>query len=405
MTVYDRPGWRSSPDNHHQLRVLSGEKLGVQLWSSPANLTATDFWKEQLDDRALASEDGGKSWSTVEDNPLPPVRSVKTPSGRIVSVMTAEVVRPRQELRRHLENVGLGHLYDDKTFYQYQLWPERMRDELVGRGYVVHDTGRGVLATCVGATLRISEDDGKTWTYRDLSELPFLAMQLGFFRDPVVLPSGTIVGPYIGTPNPERKPITGERSVAYCLRSEDDGESWELVTSAEDRDGDHSFGECQIVLLPSGRLLMMIRHSGPGPTEDDRYIFQTFSDDEGKTWAPAERTSIWGFPPNVILLKSGALLCTYAHRRPPFGVRACLSYDEGKTWDIDNEKVLRDDAATRAITYPTSVQLEDESIFTVYGINKSVPPLPEEEKIRGENIRIYVGGTRFTEDWVGPEPR
>ena len=63
-----------------------------------------------------------------------------------------------------------------------------------------------------------------------------------------------------------------------------------------------------------------------------------------------------------------------------------------------------DDAVTGRISYPTAVQLEDESIFAFYGINKACEPLPEEEKINGENIRVYLGGSRFHQDWVRPEP-
>ena len=409
VTIYDRPYWRSTPNNHHELRLLPGNKLGLQIWSSPSDKVATDFWKVEHDDRSLVSEDGGMSWRIAEPDPLPPVRSVRTSTGRTVSVMTTEVVRPRVDRKAHLQSVGLGHLYSDTTFYQYQLYPERMREELIQQGYKVHEprsqgnaahgAGEGVLATCVGATLRISEDDGRTWTYRDLTELPFQAHQLGFFRDPVLTPSGMIVGPSDGVPNPQRKPVDSDQSAAYCLRSEDDGDTWELVTVAHDPDGAHGFIECHIAILHSERLLMMLRHNGSG---DDRYIYKAFSDDEGKTWTDPEPTPMWGYPPNILVLKSGAVLCTYAHRRAPYGVRACLSYDEGETWDIGNEKVLRDDAVDGSISYPTAVHMEDQSIFVIYGINKPVPPLLETEKLGGLDIRMYVAGSRFTEDFVQP---
>ena len=45
VTIYDRPYWRSTPNNHHQLRLLPGNKLGLQIWSSPSDKVATDFWK------------------------------------------------------------------------------------------------------------------------------------------------------------------------------------------------------------------------------------------------------------------------------------------------------------------------------------------------------------------------
>jgi hypothetical protein len=47
-------------------------------------------------------------------------------------------------------------------------------------------------------------------------------------------------------------------------------------------------------------------------------------------------------------------------------VRACLSEDEGDTWDIRNEIVLRDDGLDGDMGYPSSEQLNDDTILTVY---------------------------------------
>ena len=58
------------------------------------------------------------------------------------------------------------------------------------------------------------------------------------------------------------------------------------------------------------------------------------------------------------------MLCVYGYRRIPFGIRACLSHDEGKTWDIQNELILRKDGVDRDVGYPTSVQLPDGKILT-----------------------------------------
>ena len=104
------------------------------------------------------------------------------------------------------------------------------------------------------------------------------------------------------------------------------------------------------------------------------------SSDRGKTWGPIARTRVWGYPQHLLPLRDGRLLMTYGYRRPPWGVRACLSRDDGRTWDIDNEIIIRMDGGTpegRArkvwnsdLGYPVSVQLRDGSIFTVYYLNK-----------------------------------
>ena len=56
----------------------------------------------------------------------------------------------------------------------------------------------------------------------------------------------------------------------------------------------------------------------------------------------------------------------YGHRRDPFGIRACLSSDQGETWDIENEIILRDDLESSNLGYPTSIVQEDGGLFTVY---------------------------------------
>ena len=76
------------------------------------------------------------------------------------------------------------------------------------------------------------------------------------------------------------------------------------------------------------------------------------------------------------------MLATYGYRRPPWGLRACVSND-GVSWDIANEfviteggvapKVVRQQLdSNRAISmgwhigYPTSIQLKNGMIFTVH---------------------------------------
>ena len=103
------------------------------------------------------------------------------------------------------------------------------------------------------------------------------------------------------------------------------------------------------------------------------------SSDRGKTWDPIIKTHVWGYPQHLLRLRDGRLLMSYGYRREPWGVRACLSSDNGKTWDIDNEILIRMDGGTadaqptkvisKDLGYPVSVQLADGRIFTVYYFN------------------------------------
>jgi hypothetical protein len=78
---------------------------------------------------------------------------------------------------------------------------------------------------------------------------------------------------------------------------------------------------------------------------------------------------------------------TYGYRRPPYGVRACLSHDDGVTWDLQHELVIRSDGLHTDLGYPSSVQLESGQILTVYYFHEP-----------GENSVHFIAGTAY-EEW------
>ena len=117
-----------------------------------------------------------------------------------------------------------------------------------------------------------------------------------------------------------------------------------------------------MVNLPDGRVLAMIRSESGGPLHETGFLWQTQSDDSGKTWSPAKRTDIWGYPPHLLLTSDGDVLCTYGYRRPPFGIRACFSRDAGRTWDTEHEVILRRDAL------PPTANLPEKGAPETWGI-------------------------------------
>lgn len=92
---------------------------------------------------------------------------------------------------------------------------------------------------------------------------------------------------------------------------------------------------------------------------------QAESVDGGVTWTTTHKTPIWGYPPHLQLLDNGWLLVVYGVRHKPYGARACISRDGGKTWDIEHEITLSP-AMNGDLGYPASVQLDDGSILTLY---------------------------------------
>jgi len=135
-----------------------------------------------------------------------------------------------------------------------------------------------------------------------------------------------------------------------------------------------SFCEPHVLQLPSGRVLMMIRAvTHPYDDTDPRCVlWETWSDDEGRTWNDPRPTPLWGYPPHMLLLADGRVLVTYGYRRPPYGERVCLSSD-GVTWRQEDELILRDDARNGDLGYPASVELQPGTVLTVY-YQPDVPP-------------------------------
>jgi len=149
------------------------------------------------------------------------------------------------------------------------------------------------------------------------------------------------------------------------------------------------FGEPHILQLLSGRIVMMIRATAiPYDDGADRCrMWGSYSDDNGATWSAPYETPLWGYPPHLLQLSDGRILCSYGYRRAPFGERACISED-GITWKLENEIILRDDAANKDLGYPVSIELEPGRILTVYyqpnipkGSNPAThPPSPARRK-------------------------
>jgi len=196
----------------------------------------------------------------------------------------------------------------------------------------------------LGNWIRRSEDGGKTWLepVRTVSSTP---------HGPILLRDGNLL--YIGTGRlNQRKTITVEQST-------DDGRSWNVISDLHDNNSfSNDLSEPHIIELAGGKLLALFR-------SEKGFLMQTESYDEGKNWTEIHNTGIWGFPPHLLQLKNGWLLVVYGHRRNPYGQKACVSRDEGNTWDTEHQ-IFLSGAPGPDLGYPSSVQLDDNSILTVY---------------------------------------
>ena len=152
------------------------------------------------------------------------------------------------------------------------------------------------------------------------------------------------------------------------VRSTDDGQTWETIGCIpvpEEHKAEMPYAEPHAVEVDDGRIVSLWRHV-PRNRPDAAFMQQSESDDGGRTWTVAHPTPMWGYPPHLIKLHDGSILATYGIRRSPFGQRACLSYDGGRTWDIDNEIILRGDAPNGDLGYPSTVELAPGELLSIY---------------------------------------
>ena len=134
------------------------------------------------------------------------------------------------------------------------------------------------------------------------------------------------------------------------------------VSSVEMAAPDFGLHETRMALLPGGEVVAVMR-------TQDRNFMSCRSLDGGCTWGELTETPLWcggSSPGDLLLLRDDRLLCTYGRRKEPLGVRACLSEDGGRTWDVEREIVLRDDGIDTDMGYPSSLELDDGRILTVY---------------------------------------
>jgi hypothetical protein len=200
----------------------------------------------------------------------------------------------------------------------------------------------------VGVWMIRSTDNGASWSarYDCLVNSP---------HGPILLADGRLL--YAG-----KELWTKEQRNGICL-STDDGQSWKWLAEIPTRPGDQrkDYHELHAVESAKGRLIVHIRNHN---RNQERETLQTESTDGGKTWTVPHPIGVWGLPSHLLRLKDGRLLMSYGHRRKPFGVQARVSEDEGKSWS--EPITLSDDGIGGDLGYPSTVQLKDGALLTVW---------------------------------------
>ncbi len=153
-----------------------------------------------------------------------------------------------------------------------------------------------------------------------------------------------------------------EKRIGVC-ESQDDGLTWTWLSEIPTREGDDfaAYHELHLVECESGTIVVQIRNHNPANKGE---TLQTESSDGGKTWTEPHEIGVWGLPSFLLRLHDHRLLMTYGHRRKPYGNQARVSEDEGKTWS--EPVVIYGDGAGGDLGYPSTVELADHSLLTVW---------------------------------------
>lgn len=207
----------------------------------------------------------------------------------------------------------------------------------------------------VGMWFLRSDDGGATWSER-------LAAPANSPHGPTQLADGRLL--YAG------KELWTESKKVGIWESSDDGVSWQYLADLPTRPGETllDYHEVHAVEAADGTVIVHIRNHNSKP----RNILQTESKDGGKTWSVPHEIGVTGFPSHLLRLRDDTLLMTYGYRAAPFGIRGKTSSDNGESWS--DEFRITDDAATWDLGYPSTAQLADGSLVTVwYEVLKDSP--------------------------------
>ena len=204
-----------------------------------------------------------------------------------------------------------------------------------------------------GSFVKISENGGES--FGDAIKVPVSAP-----HGPIKLSDGRLL--YLGKEFHSGQDNLNGHILAYD--SADGGLTWNFLYDLEFPDGCDrtNMHEPYAIELKDGSLVGAIRAQGAAVAHQFT-IYLTYSYDGGKTWTKPKETGICGSPPHLLLHSDGSLILTYARREKPYGQCARISYDGGNTF---GEELMINTASNQDIGYPSSVELGDGKILTVY---------------------------------------
>ncbi len=330
------------PDLYHGWPTLARCRSGRLLlaYSGGREAHICPFGRVEI----MQSDDNGKSWTwprvlldnAVDDRDAGVLETAK--GSLLVTTFTSLTYEPI--LEKAERNAAAGKSIAPLT-------PERLEAWRAAHRRLTPEQRKAQW----GVWMLRSTDGGITWS------APYCSL-VNSSHGPVQLADGRLL--YAGRSEALFRHADGR--VGVC-ESTDDGVSWRWLTDMPVRPGDTRtrYGEFHAVETSDGRIVLHIRNQNK---TNDRETLQTESSDGGTTWSVPHPIGVWGLPSHLLRLKGGRLLMTYGHRRPPYGTQARVSGDHGATWS--EALIISGDGAGYDLGYPSTVELDDGSLVTVW---------------------------------------
>lgn len=199
-----------------------------------------------------------------------------------------------------------------------------------------------------GAFVHVSTDEARTW---DATVPVDISPYQGAFspKGAIELDNGDVL---LALGSHDYDPL----HASFVVKSSDAGRSWSRPVEAARVEG-CEFSEPSVAQTSSGKIICMSRDERSG------FIYQSDSYDGGGTWTPATRLALWGYPTHIVALQDGRLISIFGRRKPPYGIRAAISEDEGKSW---SEEFTVRELPNLNLGYPSVIECEPGRLFAAY---------------------------------------
>ncbi|MFO7906893.1 MAG: sialidase family protein [Pirellulaceae bacterium] len=230
-----------------------------------------------------------------------------------------------------------------------------------------------------------SADRGQTWTFVAAVELPDDDRVGHPYGKLLFTDSGEILLCVYTVAKDGQAPMDSRLMV-----SRDGGESWTQRSIIARR-----ANETSLIRTPNDSLLALVREHKPGKPSSSENVWATRSTDTGRTWdEPVRVTDEREQPAEAIFVDNRTLLCFYGRRHKPFGVRARVSHDGGRTWREDIELVVDDTWTHFDCGYPSAEIVDDGKTLLIswYVNNDKSDHLERDRQCR--TLRVDIDALR-----------